>query len=251
MTQDPPSQFAPSWFSSLEAGDSVQNHQNHVRAYVRLWRAFMRARVVIALVLLALQVFLMLSPGSGPRWLVAVCALHLSATLAVLFWTRAPAPGQPFRVQWLLTIGVDLITFGVLEHFQRAMVDGKEAKLAQQVRRVEWTETAGELGALLLEARLVKELRPLHNRRLRRSEDVFTVVLSAAADGRAEVVALEDVPTGETAYGLHRTAAEARKALEALARGKSLCMQVLGLERSGPGGGSCFVLDIPGTASQG
>lgn len=132
----------------------------------------------------------------------------------------------------------------VLEHFQRAMVDGKEAKLARQVRRVEWTETAGELGALLLEARLVKELRPLHNRRLRRSEDVFTVVLSAADDGRAEVVALEDVPTGETAYGLHRTAAEARKALEALARGKSLCMQVLGLERSGPGGGSCFGFQV-------
>ena len=79
---------------------------------------------------------------------------------------------------------------------------------------------------------------------MRRSEDVFTVVLSAAADGRAEVVALEDVPTGETAYGLHRTAAEARKALEALARGKSLCMQVLGLERSGPGGGSCFGFQV-------
>jgi two-component system, NtrC family, sensor histidine kinase PilS len=123
MTQDPPSQFAPSWFSSLEAGDSVQNHQNHVRAYVRLWRAFMRARVVIALVLLALQVFLMLSPGSGPRWLVAVSALHLSAALAVLFWTRAPAPGQPFRVQWLLTIGVDLFTFGVLEHFQQGGIN--------------------------------------------------------------------------------------------------------------------------------
>lgn len=123
MAQDPHSQFAPSWFSSLEAGDSVQNHPNHVRAYVRLWRAFMRARVVIALVLLALQVFLMTTPGGGPRWLVAVSALHLSAALMVLFWTRAPAPGQPFGVPWLLTIGVDLITFGVLEHFQQGGIN--------------------------------------------------------------------------------------------------------------------------------
>lgn len=123
MAQDPHSQFAPSWFSSLEAGDSVQNHPNHVRAYVRLWRAFMRARVVIALVLLALQVFLMTTPGGGPRWLVVVSALHLSAALAVLFWTRAPAPGQPFGVQWLLTIGVDLVTFGVLEHFQQGGIN--------------------------------------------------------------------------------------------------------------------------------
>ena len=33
----------------------------------------------------------------------------------------------------------------------------KSLKLAAQVRRVEWTETAGELGALLLEAREVRE----------------------------------------------------------------------------------------------
>jgi DNA polymerase III subunit epsilon len=41
-------------------------------------------------------------------------------------------------------------------------------RIAQEIRRVEWIETAGELGALLLEARLVKELQPLHNRQLRR-----------------------------------------------------------------------------------
>jgi DNA polymerase-3 subunit epsilon len=34
-------------------------------------------------------------------------------------------------------------------------------RLVQEVRRVEWRETAGELGALLLESRLVKELQPV------------------------------------------------------------------------------------------
>ena len=47
------------------------------------------------------------------------------------------------------------------------------SKLAQQVRRVEWQQTAGELGALLLEARLVKERKPTENRKLRDDEAIF------------------------------------------------------------------------------
>ena len=34
-------------------------------------------------------------------------------------------------------------------------------------QRIAWTETAGELGAALLQARLVREFRPLYNKRLR------------------------------------------------------------------------------------
>jgi hypothetical protein len=34
--------------------------------------------------------------------------------------------------------------------------------------RIEWIETAGELGALLAESRLIRELLPLLNRRERR-----------------------------------------------------------------------------------
>jgi DNA polymerase-3 subunit epsilon len=40
--------------------------------------------------------------------------------------------------------------------------------LAQQVRRIDWIETAGEIGALLKEAALVKQLQPTHNRQLRK-----------------------------------------------------------------------------------
>ncbi|MEM5366485.1 exonuclease domain-containing protein [Paraburkholderia azotifigens] len=40
----------------------------------------------------------------------------------------------------------------------------KEMKLAQQVRRVEWRATGGEIGALLAEAQLIAALRPPHNR---------------------------------------------------------------------------------------
>jgi DNA polymerase III subunit epsilon len=40
----------------------------------------------------------------------------------------------------------------------------KELKLAQQVRRVEWRATGGEIGALLAEAQMIAALRPPHNR---------------------------------------------------------------------------------------
>ncbi|MBL8388421.1 MAG: PAS domain-containing sensor histidine kinase [Hydrogenophaga sp.] len=120
MAKDPNSQFAPSWFSALEVGNSTHDQAHHVRAYERLWRAFMRARVLIALVLLALQVFLLLNVGGSAKWLVLVCALHLSAAMAVLFWTHPVGPGRQFRAQWFMTIAVDLVVFGLLDHFQQA-----------------------------------------------------------------------------------------------------------------------------------
>jgi two-component system sensor histidine kinase PilS (NtrC family) len=124
MASDPNSQFAPSWFSSLEAGNSVQEHSEHARSYGRLWRAFMRARVLIAAVLLALQVYLALLPGGEhTQWLVLVCALHLTAALAVLLWLRPVEPGRPFRKQWLMTIAVDLVAFALLDHFQQAGIN--------------------------------------------------------------------------------------------------------------------------------
>ena len=40
----------------------------------------------------------------------------------------------------------------------------KELRLAQQVRRVEWRATGGEIGALLAEAQMIAALRPANNR---------------------------------------------------------------------------------------
>ncbi len=40
----------------------------------------------------------------------------------------------------------------------------KDIRLAQQVRRVEWRATGGELGAMLAEAQWIAKLRPGHNR---------------------------------------------------------------------------------------
>ncbi|MDX3907327.1 MAG: exonuclease domain-containing protein [Pigmentiphaga sp.] len=56
----------------------------------------------------------------------------------------------------------------VLSHFQPARwKSAKARRLAEQVRRIEWMETGGTIGALLHENRLLRVLAPTHNRRPR------------------------------------------------------------------------------------
>jgi two-component system sensor histidine kinase PilS (NtrC family) len=124
MARDRSSQSAASWLSLLD-GDSNSAHDRakRVRSFSRLWRAFMRARVVIAAVLLLLQVFVVFTGAGGPAWLVVVCAIHLSAAVAVLLWWRPVQPGQSFRLQWLITIGVDLLVFALLQTSQQGGIN--------------------------------------------------------------------------------------------------------------------------------
>lgn len=78
-----------------------------------------------------------------------------------LFYGEGPAP---------LYIGKSVnLRSRVLAHFQSASKLVREQRIAQAVRRVEWRETAGELGARLLEAQLVRQLKPTLNRKPRRA----------------------------------------------------------------------------------
>ena len=55
----------------------------------------------------------------------------------------------------------------VLQHFSDDLRSSKEMQLAREVRSIEWQRTAGELGAQLREAQLVKTLAPAFNHRRR------------------------------------------------------------------------------------
>ena len=128
----------------------------------------------------------------------------------------------------------------VFEHFAGQHRSGKESRLARQVREVEWVETGGELGALLLESRMVKELAPSANRRLRRCEHNCVVELVRRGDGLVpEVVALDASSfDGATAtFGPFRSEKDAWRAIEGKAREAALCLKLLGREE---GAGSCF-----------
>jgi DNA polymerase-3 subunit epsilon len=129
----------------------------------------------------------------------------------------------------------------VLSHFDGDHRSAKELRLSRQVRRVEWVETAGEVGALLKEARWVKERMPLHNRRLRAAGETWTIRLNCAGEGvQADLVPLAEAAAGgpePECYGTFRSRRDASKALEQLVRAHQLCARALGLE---DGQGSCF-----------
>jgi len=131
----------------------------------------------------------------------------------------------------------------VLQHWQGAANDTKSQQLSELTRRVEWTETAGELGALLLEARWIRELKPLYNRALRGCKQVWTVVV--ADDGAAPLIApLDQWPLSfenSDAFGVFKNEAAARKALTGLAREHELCLRMMDLEHSR---GSCFAYQV-------
>ena len=71
----------------------------------------------------------------------------------------------------------------VMSHFNSDHKLYKDMRLSQQLHRIEWRETAGEIGALLLEAQLVKDLQPIHNRTLRRQGDLCAWRLKEDARG--------------------------------------------------------------------
>ncbi len=137
----------------------------------------------------------------------------------------------------------------VLEHFAAERRSSAQQRLAAQVRRVEWTETAGELGALLVEARAVKLEQPLHNRRLRAGGPVWTLRLAPqpGAPSRLEVLeldALEEAARAEV-YGLYRDRRAALRAVEEIVRAHQLCARSLGVESSAAdGSGSCFGFQV-------
>lgn len=132
----------------------------------------------------------------------------------------------------------------VLDHFATGQRASKESNLARQVREVEWVETGGELGALLLESRLVKELTPAANRKLRRASAAYCIRLDEVAGAlrpRIEILEPGDVADDAEAYGPFRDERDARRALEGKAREAQLCFKVLGLEQ---GEGSCFASQL-------
>lgn len=126
----------------------------------------------------------------------------------------------------------------VLGHFAERGVSSRDLKLKDQVQRVEWEETTGELGALLLELDALKTQRPLYNRHLKALDG--SVTLRLAADSAAiSIVPVDGLdPTElEGCFGLFHSAKDACKALADIARARELCPRMLGLEE---GAGSCL-----------
>jgi len=137
----------------------------------------------------------------------------------------------------------------VLSHFSADHRSTKELRISQQLKRIEVRETAGELGALLLEARLVKTLQPIHNQRLRRENDLCSWQLSEAANGGKTVTlryaADLDFGRAPALYGAFTSQRKAVETLRRLADAHQLCLVQLGLEKPARGKrAACFGLQL-------
>lgn len=121
----------------------------------------------------------------------------------------------------------------------------EEARMLQQSRYVEFSRTAGEIGALLLESRLIKEMQPLHNKKLRRTREMCTLRLAPGVKSVPEIVYARDHDFACTAdlYGLFATRKAALEKLREIVEMHMLCPALTGLETP-MRGRACFARQI-------
>ena len=171
----------------------------------------------------------------------------------------APIPGTPGVYLFygpreeLLYVGKSkTLKARVRSHFR----DRSERWMTGRIRRIETRDTAGELGALLLESRLIKELKPMFNiaqRQLRRiviaerrmTPGGYTAVVLRAVDG------VDPRRSGEI-LGVFKHTTQAKEFLDLACKKRRLCPVLAGIEaarRATPGVmRPCFSYHIGGCA---
>lgn len=124
----------------------------------------------------------------------------------------------------------------VLSHFYK-----KNLRLIKQLRYIYWQTTAGEIGALLLEAKLIKLYQPVFNKRLRKYHELCAFQIS---NNKIEIVYAKEIDfsKSENLYGLYKNRFSALKKLKSIADENNLCYAKLGIEEKKKSG--CFRLQL-------
>jgi len=116
-----------------------------------------------------------------------------------------------------------------------------ERWLTKRICRIIVRETAGELGALLLESQLIKELRPMYNVRSRQPRRIIVARRVNNAQGYAtvklEAIDYLDIKPDSPILGIFKHKTQAKEFLETVAKTHRLCPKLLRLENSS---GYCF-----------
>jgi DNA polymerase III subunit epsilon len=127
---------------------------------------------------------------------------------------------------------------GILSHLAADRGGGRARKLREAVQRVDWEETAGDLGAQLRELDCLRARAPLYNRHAA-SETGSVTLRVTEGSGAVQAQPVADVPSEEieACYGVFNSMKDARKALADIAAARKLCPKILGLEERP---GSCL-----------
>ena len=134
----------------------------------------------------------------------------------------------------------------VLSHFNSDHKHHKELRLSQQIKRIEHHDTVGELGALLLEAKLIKELNPVHNHRLRRQQQLCSWQWNSGNNkSLLEIKNTDEInfSQSDNYFGVFQTRKKALDTLRAIADAHGLCLALLGIDKHSKGK-ACFRAQI-------
>jgi DNA polymerase-3 subunit epsilon len=143
----------------------------------------------------------------------------------------------------LLYVGKSInIKTRVLSHFAGDHASGRQMEMTRSVHSIETRSTAGELGALLLESRLIKELHPIYNQASRRKRNLIIARGGLTPQGYL-TVALEEIEriTDAPVMALFRSLKQGKEFLARTGREYHLCQKFLGLERTS---GYCFAYHL-------
>lgn len=129
----------------------------------------------------------------------------------------------------------------VLSHFSNDTENSRELEINQQIKRIEYVKTAGELSALVLESELVKKLQPIYNRKLRYSRRLTYFEKIENNDGYFTVKTKStneiEVDNVENVLAILKSQKQAKLFLSNLIKEFSLCEKLLGLRNAS---GACF-----------
>jgi DNA polymerase-3 subunit epsilon len=133
------------------------------------------------------------------------------------------------------------IKIRVLSHFQNSSSSNHELQLFQQLKSIKTIDSAGDLTASILESRLIKELKPLHNRQLRSRQEFYLLKQIKTSDNYYSVniektknIKLEDI---DNLLGIFNSKRKVQNFLITVAKEYNLCPKLLTLDHSK---NSCF-----------
>lgn len=133
----------------------------------------------------------------------------------------------------------------VLSHFQPGSPSLKKLQPLSMVKDIKYFETSSDLGASILESKLIKDLNPLVNRQLRSVKKYFILTKTNTPDQYLSIKLkeTENIPVSEleNILGIFNSKKKAQKHLENIAKEYNLCSKLLNLEDAS---GACFLHQI-------
>lgn len=129
----------------------------------------------------------------------------------------------------------------VKSHFSQSHSSSVEWKIAQQIQRIETVTTAGELGALLKEAGMIKQMQPVYNRLLRQAHQLVIARRKEDDAGywRVDLDLSGDLSPAHLSdcVGVFRSKKQAVSFFREAAQEHALCDRLLGIQKTS---GACF-----------